>query len=90
MDDADWRKRLLDAFGDDGVVGLDLTSGMMQEQAYKEYILNTFQDYDILTTCFFSLYLDTLAIATRQLHEEESLKDDQAYRTVHLTHIANF
>ncbi len=90
MDAAEWQNRLIDTFADEGVVGSNLAPGIGQEQSYKEYILRTFRGYDFLMHCFFSFYLDTLSIATRQLHEEESLRDDEAYRTIHLIHVANF
>ena len=90
MDVAEWQNRLTDAFAEEGVVGTNLERGTKQEQSYKEYILRTFHGYDILMTSFFSFYLDTLSIATRQLHEEGSLRDDEAYRTIHLMHITTF
>jgi hypothetical protein len=90
MDVAEWQKRLTDTFAEKGVVARNLASGISQEQAYKEYILKAFHGYDVLMECFFSFYLDTLSVATRQLHEEESLRSDEAYRTIHLIHVTNF
>jgi len=90
MDVAEWENRLTDTFAEHGVVGKNLAPGFRQEQSYKAYILRTFHGYDVLMTCFFSFYHDTLSIATRQLHEEGSLRDDEAYRIIHLIHVANF
>jgi hypothetical protein len=87
---AEWQNRLTSTFADDAVVGSNLAPGIKQEQSYKEYILGTFHGYDVLMTCFFSFYVDTLSIATRQLHEEESLRDDEAYRIAHLMHVTTF
>lgn len=90
MDVAEWQDRLERTFDVEALVPRSLLTGIRQEVSYKDYVLSTFRGFTVLMNCFFSLYEDTLSIATRQLHEEEALASDSAYRTSHLVHVSNF